>query len=140
MTTCRSGSRLLGEAGVRSGAASAALVLALAVAAAVRLGPLATEVLVAVVVAASSVALDGRFALGVGALGWALYSGFVVHRYGELTLTAADLLRLAVFACVATTVAWGTRPTMTSFVGDPSADVLGLKVPVDAVSVRQPRR
>jgi len=128
------------DPGLRSAAASAALVAALLLAAAVRLGPFATELLVATGVAASSVALTTPFSVGVGALGWALYTGFVEHRYGELTFTAADLLRLTVLVTLAVTVAWGSRPTMTGFPGEPSSDVLGLNRALDAVRERQPRR
>jgi hypothetical protein len=136
MATDPSRAELLSEPGLRPAGASAALVAALLLAAAVRLGPSSTELLVATVVAAGSVALTAPFSLGVGALGWALYTGFVEHRYGELTFTAADLLRLAVLLTLAVTVAWGTRPTITGFPGESPADVLGLTVPRAAEALR----
>ena len=140
MTTYASRSGLSYEPGLRSATASAALVAALLLAAAVRLGPLATELLVATVVGTTSVAVTTSFSLGVGALGWAVYTGFVEHRYGELTFTAADLLRLAALVALGMTVAWGTGPMMTWFPGEPSPDVLGLNLALDALRERQPRR
>ena len=99
---------MLLDPGLRLGAAYAALVATLLAAAALRLAPTATEVLVGVVVAAGSVALTWAVSFGVGALGWAFYTGFVENRYGVLTFAAADLLRLAVLVTLAVLVAGGT--------------------------------
>ena len=98
----------LGDRGLRLAAAYAALVAALLAAAPLRLGPVTSEVLVGVVVAAGSVALAATVSSGVGALGWAFYTGFVENHYGVLTFAAADLLRLAVLVTVAVLVARGT--------------------------------
>lgn len=52
--------------------------------------------LVGVALAASSVRVSLAVAAGVGAIAWALYTGFVVHQYGELSLGVADLARAGV--------------------------------------------
>ena len=93
------------DPGIRLAAAYAALVAALLAAAALRLGPITREVLVGIAVAAGSVALAATVSSGVGALGWAFYTGFVENHYGVLTFAAADLLRLAVLVTVAVLVA-----------------------------------
>ena len=108
MTSDERPSWALWDAGIRLAAAYAALVAALLAGAALRFGPITREALVGVVVAAGSVALAATVSSGVGALGWAFYTGFVENHYGVLTFAAADLLRLAVLVTVAVVVARGT--------------------------------
>ena len=87
-------SGVLTDPGVRLGAAYAGFTVALLVAAAVDLPSAATELLVGVVAALASVGVSVPVSGAVGALGWAFFTGFVEHRYGELTFGAGDLLRL----------------------------------------------
>lgn len=51
-------------------------------------------------------ALDLRCALALGAVGWAFATGFAVNSLGTLTVTGADLLRLAAFLVCAVLAAW----------------------------------
>lgn len=41
-----------------------------------------------------------RWRLATAAASWAIVTGFVVNEFGELTFSAADLVRLAVFSLV----------------------------------------
>jgi hypothetical protein len=64
---------------------------------------------VAVLLAVTTVGalvLDLRYALALGALGWAFATGFAVNSLGTLTVTGADLLRLAAFIGCAVLAAW----------------------------------
>jgi hypothetical protein len=55
---------------------------------------------------------DGRLALLLSLTGWALGTGFVVNRLGQLTFTTADLVRLAALVVAVQTCLTG-RATMT---------------------------
>jgi branched-subunit amino acid ABC-type transport system permease component len=90
--------RLTDEPGIRFGIANAVLVAALIVAWAVGLDVTATAVLAVVVASVASVRLPIVTALALGVIGWALFTGFVEHRYGQLTFTDDDVRRLASFA------------------------------------------
>lgn len=69
-------------------------------------GPVRLDVLGVVVVVAAWV-LPLRPGLAVALSAWALWTGFVEHRAGQLTLAPADLGRLALLLAAAATAACG---------------------------------
>lgn len=91
------------QPGVRFGLASGAVVLALLVAAALPLDLGETAFVALLAAAAASATLPLLFTVVVGLEAWAFFTGFFENSYGVLTLTSADLLRLAGFV-VATSV------------------------------------
>jgi hypothetical protein len=79
--------------GICLAAGVAATVAALLVAGALAIDPERALLIVAAAVAASSVRVPLAVAAGIGALAWGLYTGFVVHQYGELAAEPADVGR-----------------------------------------------
>jgi hypothetical protein len=59
-----------------------------------------------VVSTVAALALDLRYAVALGAVGWAFATGFAVNSLGTLTVSGADLLRLAAFLACAGLAAW----------------------------------
>jgi hypothetical protein len=53
--------------------------------------------------------LDLRYAAGLGLASWALFTGFVSHRYGQLGLAAPDLRVLALLVGAAVAGTCGAR-------------------------------
>jgi hypothetical protein len=96
---------LIAQTGVRLGIAQAALVAALLACAAVRLGPAEVEVTVALLAGLACIGLPLPASAWTGVVAWALYTGFVVHRYGTLTLGAQDLARLLLITASTVVVA-----------------------------------
>jgi hypothetical protein len=90
------------EPGVRFGLANGALVLALLAASALPLDRSETAGVALITAGVVSAALPSRFALAMGFVSWAWFTGFFENRYGVLTLAPSDLLSLGGF--VATTV------------------------------------
>jgi hypothetical protein len=89
---------MVAEPGVRYGLANGAVVLALLGAGAARLRPDETAWVAVLVAGAASVGLPLLMTTSMGLTAWAFVTGFVVNRYGELTLARPDLFRLVVFA------------------------------------------
>jgi hypothetical protein len=94
-STRRGAPQLVDEPGVRFGIANAVVVLALLAAAATHLGLESTTVLVVLVAGLAATGIPLGFALGLGLASWAMVTGFVENRFGELTFGRGDLLRLA---------------------------------------------
>jgi hypothetical protein len=88
---------MIAEPGVRFGIANALLVAALFLAGSVHLTGEETGLLALVVGGLASSGLSLRFSTGVGVVAWAMFTGFVVNRYGLLTFGHDDLLRLLAF-------------------------------------------
>jgi hypothetical protein len=90
--------------------------VALVVAGALAIDPDRVLLIVAVVVAASSVRVSLAVAAALGALAWGLYTGFVVHQYGELSADPADLGRavLLVGVSVLTAAVTGHHRPLTT--------------------------
>jgi hypothetical protein len=89
---------MLEEPGVRFGLANGVLVVALLGTGAARLGPHETAWVAVLVAGATSVGLSMTVTTWMGVISWAYVTGFVQNRYGELTLTPPDLLRLLCFS------------------------------------------
>jgi hypothetical protein len=79
--------------GIRLGIGCVALIATLLATAGLGANPARTLVLLLLVVAAACVRTSTAAGAAVGALGWALYTGFVVHRYGQLSAGTEDLAR-----------------------------------------------
>lgn len=114
MRTTENPDSWLVEPGLRLAIAYAGLTVALLAAAVLGLSPFQTLVVVGFVVLAASAAVPTVVSVGVGALGWAFYTGFVEHRYGELTFSTGDVLRLAALTAAAVWAARSTVPAITS--------------------------
>jgi hypothetical protein len=85
------------EPGFRFAVATAAIVLALFVAAPAPLRAGEVELLLVAVAGTASSGLSLAVVLGVGVEAWALFTGFAHNRLGDLTFTGPDLTRLALF-------------------------------------------
>lgn len=96
------------EPDFRLATANATLVLVLLAAAAVRVGPVVTEGLVAIVVALAGIAVSARLGSLIGLVGWAFYTGFVENRYGVLTFSGDDLVRMVVMVAIGALLATAT--------------------------------
>ena len=97
---------MVAEPGVRFGIANGLIVAALCVAAVVHLTGTQTEFLTVLVAGLACCGLSRLATAGVASAAWAMFTGFVVNRYGVLTLGHQDLLRLAAFALVTGAVAF----------------------------------
>lgn len=86
---------------IRFGAGGGVLVLTVVLARLARLDEPYAALLVLVVTAALATTVGRGRAVVLGMTGWALFTGFLVHRYGVLTLAPGDLLLLAVLTTVA---------------------------------------
>ena len=91
---------MVAEPGVRFGIANGLIVGVLCVAALAHLTGAQTEFLTVLVAGLACCGLSRLLTAGVGVAAWAMFTGFVVNRYGMLTLSHHDLLRLAAFALV----------------------------------------
>jgi hypothetical protein len=89
---------MVAQPGVRFGLANGVLVAVLFVAAVARLQPEETAWVAVLVAGVVSIGLPVAMTTSMGVVAWALVTGFVENRYGELTLAPPDLFRLAVFA------------------------------------------
>ena len=105
---------MVAEPGVRFGIANGLIVGALCVAAVVHLTGAQTEFLTVLVAGLACCGLSRLATAGVGVVAWALFTGFVVNRYGVLTLGHHDLLRLAAFTVATGAVAITGRRIHTS--------------------------
>lgn len=91
---------------VRFGAAYGTVMITAAVFTATHLAAHpAIVVLLAVTVAWSS-RLTLGFAIALGIVSWAYFTGFVVNDYGALTFTSGDLVRLALFVALSGAAHW----------------------------------
>jgi hypothetical protein len=88
---------MVAQPGVRFGIANASIMGALFIAAIARLSGAETEVLTVIVAGLASCGLSMLYAASAGVVAWAMFTGFVVNRYGLLTLERGDLLRLVIF-------------------------------------------
>ncbi len=104
MNTTSTPPLLAEQHGLRFGFAVASLVVTLLLAGLLHAGVPVSEALVLLVVVLSARGLPATYGVAVGLVGWAFLTGFAVHRYGVLTFTDADLLRLGglVLAAVVT--------------------------------------
>lgn len=102
--------------GICLAAGVAATLVALLACAALAIDADRVLLVVALVVAASSVRVSFAVAVGLGALAWGLYTGFVVHQYGELSAAPADLGRavLLVGVSVLTAAVTGHHRPLTT--------------------------
>lgn len=91
---------------VRFGLAQCALAAVLLASAAVRLGAGSTLVAVCVATSAAALVLPARWAVLLGVVAWAYFTGFVTNQLGQLTFDAPDLLRLALLVTVGSTAHW----------------------------------
>jgi hypothetical protein len=96
------------DPGVRLALGSMALIAVVLVAAGLALGSGWTFALLLVVVAAVSLRAGTTTGAGLGALCWGLDTGFLEHRYGELTFGGDDLRRLALLAGAGALVAYAS--------------------------------
>ena len=99
------------QPGVRYGIANAVLIAALFSAAAAQLSGEETEILIVIVAGLSGCALTFVLRASMGIVAWAMFTGFVVNRYGTLTFHHDDLLRLLLFALATLTLAAVARGT-----------------------------
>jgi len=105
---------MVAEPGVRFGIANGLIVGALCVAALVHLTGAQTEFLTVLVAGLACCGLSRLATAGVALVAWAMFTGFVVNRYGVLTLGHHDLLRLAAFALATGLVALAGRLILNS--------------------------
>jgi hypothetical protein len=68
-----------------------------------------TELLTVVVAGLASVGLSVAMTAWIATVAWALVTGFVENRYGELTFSQSDVGRLLVFAVATIALALLTR-------------------------------
>ena len=94
--------RMSDETGVRFAAAEAVLAVVALATAALALPSTTRLVVLGAVVVAAALALPWTAALGAAATAWAVWTGFVEHHLGQLTLAPVDLERLGLLAAVAT--------------------------------------
>ena len=97
------------ETGVRLGLAHAALLLTVALVVALHPPVGASLVLLVALALAAASWLPLAAALLTGLSCWAVFTGFAEHRYGVLTLSPDDLLRLAAIVAVAGAASVVTR-------------------------------
>jgi hypothetical protein len=88
---------LVDQPGIRFGLANALLVVGFFAATLAGLGIDDTEFLAVVLAGLAGVGLSLLMAASLGAIAWAMFTGFVENDYGQLTLTRDDLVRLGVF-------------------------------------------
>jgi hypothetical protein len=91
----------LDQVEIRFGLAGGVLVLAVAAARLLGLDVEYAGLLLLVVCAGLAGAVGRGRAVVLGLTAWALLTGFVAHRYGELSLAPADLRLMAVFVATA---------------------------------------
>lgn len=96
---------MVAEPGVRFGIANGLIIGVLCVGAVVHLTGVETEFLTVLVAGLACCGLSLLLTASVGMAAWAMFTGFVVNRYGMLTLGHHDLLRLATFAMATGAVA-----------------------------------
>ena len=87
-------SPLLRLSAVRFAQGECSLVVGLLSCAAVRLGSFPTLVIVSLITVLFAGRLPTLFATGLGLVAWAMFTGFVVNRYGVLTFSTGDLIRM----------------------------------------------
>jgi hypothetical protein len=96
--------RLREQTGFQFALANAALVVAVLAADLLQLRPIPAYGLVLATVLVGGLGLRAAWRAGVALAGWAMFTGFAEHRYGVLTMSAGDLLRLGLLLVVALTV------------------------------------
>jgi hypothetical protein len=84
--------------GVRFGIANGLLVLTLLAAAVLRVDPTAMAWVAVIAAGLVGAGLPRLMTAGLGVIAWAMYTGFVENRFGELTFADHDVRRLVVFA------------------------------------------
>ena len=97
---------MVAEPGVRFGIAHGLLVAALLVAGGLGLGVALTFTLTVVTAVVAGLGLGPAWRAGIGVSAWALFTGFAENRFGLLTFTDPDLVRLAVLLVSTTAVSW----------------------------------
>ncbi|WP_426242067.1 hypothetical protein [Nocardioides sp. LHG3406-4] len=96
---------LLAEPGIRFAIANTALVLTLFATAVGNASLLATTTITAIVATLATAGLALRWRLPIAVVAWALLTGFVVNKYGELTFHSPDVTRLVLFMTVVPAIA-----------------------------------
>jgi hypothetical protein len=100
------------ESGVRFGLANGVLVVAFFVCAATGISGGRTELIAIGVAGLATVGLPRVMSLCVGVVAWALFTGFVENRYGQLTFADGDIGRLVLFALATLALATLARRTL----------------------------
>ena len=95
------------EPGIRFGIAEAAVVVAMLVAAGLRLDAPVTLVLVGVVAAGAAARLGPLWSAGLALSAWAMFTGFAENSLGTLTFASSDVLRMLVMVGIVVSVSWG---------------------------------
>jgi hypothetical protein len=111
---------MVAQPGVRFGITNGVIIGALFVAAGAHLTSVETELLTVMVAGLASCGLSLAYTASAGVVAWAMFTGFVVNRYGLLTLEHDDLVRLATFT--AATIALAVLAQRISVVGQENAD------------------
>ena len=94
------------DPGIRWALGSVALIATMLVAAGTALGSTRILAVLFVVVAAASLRAGTTTGAGLGALCWAMDTGFLVHGYGEITFGGDDVRRLALLVGAGTLAAY----------------------------------
>lgn len=89
--------QMIDQPGIRFGIANGALVTALLVAGVAGLDHVETGLICLAVTGLASAGVSTLAGAAMGVVSWAMFTGFVENRYGQLTFAAGDLERLAVF-------------------------------------------
>jgi hypothetical protein len=102
---------MVDQPGVRYGLSTALLVADLFISAAARLTGQETEVLTVVVAGLASCGLSLLLRASIGIVAWAMFTGFVVNRFGSLTFHHDDVRRLLLFPLATVVLAALARRT-----------------------------
>ena len=97
------------EPGVRFGIANGLLVVALIAAWAARLGADETAWVAVLAAGLLGIGLSRPMTAWLGLIAWALFTGFVENRFGELTFAGADVQRLVAFTVAALALSVAAR-------------------------------
>jgi hypothetical protein len=98
------------DAGVCLTIGAAASTLTLLAAAALEAATTRVFLLLALVVAGTSLRSTSAVGAGIGALAWGLFTGFLLHRFGELSFGPDDVARLVLLVGVGALTAVATGP------------------------------
>ena len=105
---------MVAEPGDRFGIANGLIVAVLYVGGVLHLTGVETEFLTVLFAGLASCGLSRLLTAGVGVAAWAMCTGFVVNRYGVLTLGHHDLVRLAACALATGAIAISGHCTHTA--------------------------
>jgi hypothetical protein len=97
------------EPGVRFGIANGVLVVALVAASAAGLDTIETAWAAALAAGLLGIGLSRLMTAWLGVIAWAMFTGFVENRFGELTFSDGDVRRLVVFTVAALALSMAAR-------------------------------